>query len=117
MIFEDERAAPAERVGFVLHLGDFIYEVLERHVDRGLSAKFRTKASSRGFDDQSDVSIERGLRGREDRREGRGCRQCSSDPRAAHAMPSGVPRVFTVASTRPDVRSTIAAVFASGLVT
>ena len=28
MIFEDERAAPAERIGFVLHLGDFIYEVV-----------------------------------------------------------------------------------------
>ena len=29
MIFEDERAAPEERLGFVLHLGDFIYEVVE----------------------------------------------------------------------------------------
>jgi alkaline phosphatase D len=29
MIFEDERAAPAERIGFVLHLGDFIYEVVQ----------------------------------------------------------------------------------------
>src|SRR5436190_15750558 len=29
MIFEDERAAPAEQLGFVLHLGDFIYEVVE----------------------------------------------------------------------------------------
>src|SRR5215813_8541567 len=29
MIFEDERAAPANRLGFVLHLGDFIYEVVE----------------------------------------------------------------------------------------
>lgn len=28
MIFEDERRAPAERLGFVLHLGDFIYEVV-----------------------------------------------------------------------------------------
>jgi len=28
MIFEDERAAPEERLGFVLHLGDFIYEVV-----------------------------------------------------------------------------------------
>jgi alkaline phosphatase D len=27
MIFEDERAPAAERLGFVLHLGDFIYEV------------------------------------------------------------------------------------------
>ena len=29
MIFEDERAAPGERIGFVLHLGDFIYEVVQ----------------------------------------------------------------------------------------
>src|SRR6188474_1204560 len=29
MIFEDERAAPADQLGFVLHLGDFIYEVVE----------------------------------------------------------------------------------------
>src|SRR3954468_9902674 len=29
MIFEDERAAPKNQLGFVLHLGDFIYEVVE----------------------------------------------------------------------------------------
>src|SRR3984957_16408013 len=29
MIFEEERAAPADQLGFVLHLGDFIYEVVE----------------------------------------------------------------------------------------
>src|SRR3954451_5729236 len=29
MIFEDERAAPQEQLGFVLHLGDFIYEIVE----------------------------------------------------------------------------------------
>ncbi len=29
MIFEDERAAPEDRLGFVLHLGDFIYEVVQ----------------------------------------------------------------------------------------
>ena len=29
MIWEDERAAPEERIGFVLHLGDFVYEVVE----------------------------------------------------------------------------------------
>ena len=29
MIFEDERAAPSDRLEFVLHLGDFIYEVVE----------------------------------------------------------------------------------------
>jgi alkaline phosphatase D len=28
MIFEDEKAAPADQLGFVLHLGDFIYEVV-----------------------------------------------------------------------------------------
>ena len=29
MIFEDERAAAKDQLGFVLHLGDFIYEVVE----------------------------------------------------------------------------------------
>ncbi len=29
MIWEDERAAPDDRLGFVLHLGDFIYEVVQ----------------------------------------------------------------------------------------
>jgi alkaline phosphatase D len=29
MIFEDEQAVPAEQLGFVLHLGDFIYEVVQ----------------------------------------------------------------------------------------
>ena len=29
MIWEDRRRPPAERLGFVLHLGDFIYEVVE----------------------------------------------------------------------------------------
>jgi alkaline phosphatase D len=29
MIHEDERAAPEERIGFVLHLGDFVYEVVQ----------------------------------------------------------------------------------------
>ncbi|MBA3676142.1 MAG: alkaline phosphatase D family protein [Sphingosinicella sp.] len=29
MIWEDERAAPENRLGFVLHLGDFIYEVVQ----------------------------------------------------------------------------------------
>ena len=29
MIFEDERAAPVDQLNFVLHLGDFIYEVVE----------------------------------------------------------------------------------------
>jgi alkaline phosphatase D len=29
MIYEDERAPAAERLGFVLHLGDFIYEMVE----------------------------------------------------------------------------------------
>jgi alkaline phosphatase D len=29
MIFEDERTAPADQLEFVLHLGDFIYEVVE----------------------------------------------------------------------------------------
>lgn len=29
MIWEDERASPEDRLGFVLHLGDFIYEVVQ----------------------------------------------------------------------------------------
>src|SRR6185295_455012 len=29
MIFEDERAAPEEQLAFVLHLGDFVYEVVD----------------------------------------------------------------------------------------
>lgn len=29
MIFEDQQAPPAEQLGFVLHLGDFIYEVVQ----------------------------------------------------------------------------------------
>jgi alkaline phosphatase D len=29
MIFEDERAGPADQLDFVLHLGDFIYEVVQ----------------------------------------------------------------------------------------
>ena len=34
MIFEDERRAPGERMAFVLHLGDFIYEVVWYPEDR-----------------------------------------------------------------------------------
>ncbi|WP_250623078.1 alkaline phosphatase D family protein [Pinirhizobacter soli] len=34
MIFEDERAAPGDRLGFVLHLGDFIYEIVWYPEDR-----------------------------------------------------------------------------------
>jgi alkaline phosphatase D len=34
MIFEDERALEAERIGFVLHLGDFIYEIVWYPEDR-----------------------------------------------------------------------------------
>jgi alkaline phosphatase D len=34
MAFEDERAAPAEQLAFVLHLGDFVYEVVEYPEDR-----------------------------------------------------------------------------------
>ena len=29
MIWEDERRAPADRLTFVLHLGDFVYEVVQ----------------------------------------------------------------------------------------
>jgi alkaline phosphatase D len=34
MIFEDERAAPGEQLAFVLHLGDFIYEVVQYPEDQ-----------------------------------------------------------------------------------
>jgi alkaline phosphatase D len=34
MIFEDERARPEEQLGFVLHLGDFIYEVVDYPEER-----------------------------------------------------------------------------------
>ncbi|MGA8308458.1 MAG: alkaline phosphatase D family protein [Terriglobales bacterium] len=34
MIFEDERAAPQDQLGFVLHLGDFIYEIVWYPEDR-----------------------------------------------------------------------------------
>jgi len=34
MIFEDERAAPEDQLGFVLHLGDFIYELVWYPEDR-----------------------------------------------------------------------------------
>jgi alkaline phosphatase D len=34
MIYEDERAAAADRLGFVLHLGDFIYEIVWYPEDR-----------------------------------------------------------------------------------
>ncbi len=34
MIYEDERAAPQDRLGFVLHLGDFIYELVWYSEDR-----------------------------------------------------------------------------------
>jgi alkaline phosphatase D len=34
MIFEDERAAPEDRLAFVLHLGDFIYEVVSYPEER-----------------------------------------------------------------------------------
>lgn len=34
MIFEDEKAAPGEQLAFVLHLGDFIYEVVDYPEER-----------------------------------------------------------------------------------
>jgi alkaline phosphatase D len=34
MIFEDERSQPQDRIGFVLHLGDFIYEIVWYPPDR-----------------------------------------------------------------------------------
>jgi hypothetical protein len=37
MIFEDERAAATDRLGFVLHLGDFIGAVTDDRDPAGLS--------------------------------------------------------------------------------
>ena len=34
MIFEDEQAKPEDRIGFVLHLGDFVYEIVWYPEDR-----------------------------------------------------------------------------------
>ncbi len=34
MIWEDERRQPEDRLGFVLHLGDFVYEIVWHPVDR-----------------------------------------------------------------------------------
>ena len=34
MIYEDERAAPSDQLAFVLHLGDFVYEIVEYPEDR-----------------------------------------------------------------------------------
>jgi alkaline phosphatase D len=42
MIYEDERAAPADRLFFVLHLGDFIYELVWYPEDRPQGYYFRT---------------------------------------------------------------------------
>ena len=47
MLYEDARAAPADRLGFVLHLGDFVYEVVQypdevpRRYDRTVRDVFR----------------------------------------------------------------------------
>lgn len=66
MIFEDERAAPADQLGFVLHLGDFIYEVVQypedgakrfdrtvyevvRYPDGGKTGKFHYPLTLEGY--------------------------------------------------------------------
>ena len=41
MIYEDERARPEDQLGFVLHLGDFIYEVVQ-YPDEGATRYDRT---------------------------------------------------------------------------
>jgi alkaline phosphatase D len=40
MIFEDERAPAAEQLAFVLHLGDFVYEVVEYPEDRPAGKRY-----------------------------------------------------------------------------
>jgi len=42
MIHEDEKAPPDERLGFVLHLGDFIYEVVQ-YPDQATKGRFDRK--------------------------------------------------------------------------
>jgi alkaline phosphatase D len=42
MIHEDERAKPDERLGFVLHLGDFIYEVVQ-YPDQARNGRYDRK--------------------------------------------------------------------------
>ena len=42
MIHEDEKATPDERLGFVLHLGDFIYEVVQ-YPDQARNGRFDRK--------------------------------------------------------------------------
>lgn len=66
MIFEDEQAKPQDQLGFVLHLGDFIYEVMQypeeqptrydrtiyevvRYPDGGQSGKFHYPLSLEGY--------------------------------------------------------------------
>jgi alkaline phosphatase D len=44
MIYEDEKARPEERLGFVLHLGDFIYEVVQ-YPDQATKGRFDRKLS------------------------------------------------------------------------
>ena len=48
MIFEDERARPADQLGFVLHLGDFIYEVVQ-YPEEGRPATTARSTRSRAF--------------------------------------------------------------------
>jgi alkaline phosphatase D len=47
MIFEDERAAPADQLDFVLHLGDFIYEVVEYPEDRPGGRRYARRVRDR----------------------------------------------------------------------
>jgi alkaline phosphatase D len=63
MIFEDERAAPGERLDFVLHLGDFIYEVVQYADERATRydrtirdiLRFRNERKVAGFHVPVDV--------------------------------------------------------------
>jgi alkaline phosphatase D len=43
MIYEDERATPDEQLAFVLHLGDFIYEVVDYPEDRPSGQRYDRK--------------------------------------------------------------------------
>jgi alkaline phosphatase D len=47
MIFEDERAAPERQLAFVLHLGDFVYEVVEYPEDRQSGRRYDRRVQDR----------------------------------------------------------------------
>ncbi len=47
MIFEDERATPEQQLAFVLHLGDFVYEIVEYPEDRPSGRRYDRRVQDR----------------------------------------------------------------------